>query len=64
MAKKSATFEDYLISVEENGSISVYREYQNVKGALREVSEKIGFEYDSNWNTRQFGNKLVDELNK
>ena len=36
----------------------------NVIGALREISEKIGFEYDPKWNTRTFGSKLIDEINK
>ena len=27
-------------------------------------AEKIGFEYDLEWTTRQFGSKLVDELEK
>ena len=48
----------------EEGSIQVYRDYDNVKEALREISEKIGFEYDPAWTTRQFGSKLIDELNK
>jgi len=64
MAKKFAESGEYVISVEDSGSIKVFRTYDNVKGALREVSEKIGFEYDPNWTTRQFGAKLIDHLNK
>ena len=55
---------EYVIFQTEEGSIQVYRDYDNVKGALREISEKIGFEYDPAWTTRQFGSKLIDELNK
>ncbi|MCQ2115162.1 MAG: hypothetical protein MJZ07_03060 [Bacteroidales bacterium] len=55
---------EYVIFQTEEGSIQVYRDYDNVKGALREISEKIGFEYDPSWTTRQFGSKLIDELNK
>lgn len=51
------------MSVLNNGSIEVYRIYDNVKGALREIAEREGFEYDPNWNTRQFGSKLIDFLN-
>ena len=62
MAKKSVTAGEYVLSVLESGSIEVYRKYDNVKGALREVAEKEGFEYDPNWTTRQFGSKLIDFL--
>lgn len=35
---------------------------KNVKDSLREISEEVGFEYEENWNTRQFGKKLVNFL--
>ena len=60
MAKKSAIAGEYILSVLDNGSIEVYRIYDNVKGALREVAEKEGFEYDNEWTTRQCGSKLID----
>jgi hypothetical protein len=62
MAKKSAIAGEYILSVLDSGSIEVYRIYDNVKGALREVAEKEGFEYDTNWTTRQLGSKLIDYL--
>ena len=55
---------EYVIFQTEEGSIQVYRDYDNVKGALREIAESIGFEYDKAWTTRQLGSKLIDELNK
>ena len=61
--KKSALSGEYMLGVLESGSIEVYRVYDNVKGALREIAEKEGFEYDPEWNTRQFGSKLIDFLN-
>ena len=42
MAKKSAIAGEYILSVLDSGSIEVYRIYDNVKGALREVAEKEG----------------------
>ena len=60
---KSSQLGDYYIKVLESGGIEVYRVYDNVKGALREVSEKEGFQFDTEWNTRQFGSKLIDFLN-
>ena len=64
MAKKSAIAGEYILSVLDSGSIEVYRIYDNVKGALREIAEKEGFEFVPNWNTRQFGAKLIDFLNE
>ena len=64
MAKKSVITGEYVVSVLDNGAIEVYRIYDNVKGALREIAEKEGFEYDSAWTTRQLGSKLVDFLNE
>lgn len=63
MAAKSAISGEYIIQREDSGNIVVYRIYDNAKGALREVAEKEGFEYDPEWNTRQFGSKLIDFLN-
>ena len=62
MAKKSVIAGEYILSVLDSGSIEIYRIYDNVKGALREVTEKEGFEYDANWTTRQLGSKLIDYL--
>ncbi|MBQ4433184.1 MAG: hypothetical protein II894_03400 [Bacteroidales bacterium] len=60
---KQATVGCYNIRVQDSGSIEVYRTYDNTKAALREISEKVGFEYDPNWNTQQFGSKLIDFVN-
>ena len=62
MAKKTANHGEYVISVEDSGSIQVYRNFENVKASLREVAELKKFEYDPNWNTRQFGKKLCTEF--
>ncbi len=62
MAKKSVTSGEYILSKLDSGSITVYRVYDNVKGALREIAEQEGFEYDNTWTTRQFGSKLMAYL--
>ncbi len=53
---------EYLVVEDIKGSFYVRKTYSNTKGALREIAEKTGFEYDENWNTRQFGAKLIGEL--
>ena len=67
-AKKSVIAGEYILSVLNNGSIEVCRssdnvKIDNVKEALRQIAKQEGFEYDPNWNTRQFGSKLIDFLN-
>lgn len=61
---KIAEIGEYTLTKRDSGSIESYRVYDNTKGALREIAESIGFEFDPNWTTRQFGSKLVDEINK
>ena len=62
MAKKSVIAGEYILSVLDSGSIEIYRIYDNVKGALREIAEKDRFEYDANWTTCQLGSKPIDFL--
>lgn len=65
MATKSATTGNWQIDVLEDGKVEVTQYgvfVKNVKDALREISEEVGFAYEENWNTRQFGKKLVDFL--
>ena len=62
MAAKSAISGEYIIQKEDSGSIVVYRIYDNTKGALREIAEEKKFQFDTNWTTRQFGNKICKEF--
>ena len=64
--KKSAVSGDYTIGITPENKVVVNKgskAYDNTKGALREISEKVGFEVDPNWNTQQLGSKLVDFIN-
>ena len=61
MAKKSAISGEYIITVEDNGTVRICKIFDNVKGSLRECAESVGFEYDPKWTTQQFGSKLVKE---
>ncbi len=55
----SGTIGEYHLERRDDGHIDVYQEYSNTKGALREISELIGFEYDKEWGTQQFGANIV-----
>ncbi|MGN0223682.1 MAG: hypothetical protein ACI4AM_06620 [Muribaculaceae bacterium] len=61
MAKKSAISGEYIVTVEDSGSIKVCKIYDNVKGSLREIAQSVGMAYDPDWTTRQFGSKIIKE---
>ena len=54
---------EYVVTRRPSGKIETYRTYDNTKQALREIAEAVGFEPNPNFNTRQFGSKLVDFIN-
>ncbi|MDY5858391.1 MAG: hypothetical protein SPK09_04085 [Porphyromonas sp.] len=67
MAKKSASIGNYSIAQLDSGTIEVRRLSDNslcdnTIEALREIAQSIGFRYDSDWNTRTFGSKLIDAI--
>ena len=55
--------EDTLIRVKE-GRVTIYRVHptDSVKATLRELSEQHGFDYQTEWNTRNFGAKLIADF--
>lgn len=57
MAKKSAICGEYIIQIEDSGSVVVYKIYDNVKNGLREIANMIGFNFDPDWTTRQLGKR-------
>ena len=59
---KSADYKDYSICIEENGSISVVRDYFNTIAGLRDYAAIKNFAYDDKWNTRQFAKKMCTEF--
>lgn len=59
---KSAYSSLYGISIENDGSVTAKYWPKNVAATLREIAKDAGFKYDENWNTRQFGSKLIDFL--
>ncbi len=65
MAKKSVSYKEYLIEIEENGSVSVSKNgsaCDKAKPVLKEIAEQTGFTVEDNWTTQQLGAKLVKFL--
>ncbi|MDE6466254.1 MAG: hypothetical protein K2L44_06070, partial [Duncaniella sp.] len=57
MAKKSAISGEYIITVEDSGTVRVCKIYDNVIGSLREIAATKNFEVNPNWKTREFGRR-------
>ena len=56
---------EWTIAILEEGTIHVFEngsQTENTKSSLRYIAEYIGFSYDKNWTTRQFGSKLIDHI--
>lgn len=67
MAKKTATYANYELRVEDNGKIVILnasRLMPNAKGAVRTIAAEVNFTLDPKWNTQSAGRKLIDYLNK
>lgn len=56
---KEATIGEYTLEREANQRVNVIRTYSVTKKGLTECADSIGFQYDKDWTTRQFGQKLI-----
>ena len=66
MTNSTATFQDWIISIDEKSAVTVSKGgvvADNTKAALREIAEKAKFAIDPSWNTQQLGAKLCSHLN-
>ncbi len=59
---KEAVIGNFLVSVKEDGGIDITVANGKTKHVLRQLAETVGFEYQEDWNTRQFGKFLIDLL--
>lgn len=59
---ETAETEEYTVSIH-GADARTYRVCDNAKEALRQVAGEVGFDFDNGWNTREFGNKLIDFIN-
>ena len=63
--KKSASCGDYSIDILFDNKVIAKKGgvvCDNAKGTMREIAAQVGFVFDANWTTQQFGSKLVDFL--
>lgn len=59
----TAEIGEYTISRDSTGHVDSYRVFGNTIAVLRKIASQIGMEQQSNWNTRQLGNKLINFIN-
>lgn len=62
MAKKSVISGEYIITIEDSGTVRVCKIYDNVMGSLREIAALKNFEINPNWNTQETGRHIVTEF--
>lgn len=62
MAKKSAISGEYIITIEDTGTVRVCKIYDNVKASLREIADQQNFEMDPKWTTQEAGRRIVKEF--
>lgn len=55
----TATFDDITITRQKDNHIDIVQQCKPAKRALQDICEKMGFEYDRNWNTQHLGRKVV-----
>ncbi len=61
--EKEGTIGEYAIERKDNNRINVIRTYTVTKDGLRDCADSIGFPYEKEWTTQQFGRKLIDYFN-
>lgn len=63
MAKNSEIIGEYIVTIDDNNSISVSRIYKSTKAALREIWESNGKgEVPHSWTTQDLGRRILNEL--
>lgn len=62
MAKKSAICGEFVVTVNDNDSVSVNKIYKSTMAALKEIAVANGMEVSPNWNTQDLGRKLLAQF--
>lgn len=59
MAKNSEIIGEYIITIDDNDSVSVSRIYKSTRQALAEIAEANGIEVLKSWTTQHLGRLLL-----
>ncbi|MDE7377235.1 MAG: hypothetical protein K2N16_10365 [Muribaculaceae bacterium] len=62
MAKKSEIIGEYIVTIDDNNSVSVSRIYKSTMKALTEIAESKGVEVLKTWTTQHLGRLLLAQF--
>ena len=62
MAKKSEILGEYIVTIDDNNSVSVSRIYKSTMKALTEIAESKGIEVLKSWTTQHLGRLLLTQF--
>ena len=62
MAKKSEIIGEYIVTIDDNNSVSVSRIYKSTMKALTEIAESKGIEVLKSWTTQHLGRLLLTQF--
>lgn len=62
MAKKSEFIGEYIVTIDDNNSVSVSRIYKSTMAALTEIAEANGLKVEKTWTTQHLGRLLLSQF--
>lgn len=62
MAKNSEIIGEYIVTIDDNNSVSVSRIYKSTMKALTEIAESKGIEVLKTWTTQHLGRLLLNQF--
>ena len=62
MAKKSEIIGEYIVTIDDNNSVSVSRIYKSTMKALTEIAESKGIDVLKSWTTQHLGRLLLTQF--
>lgn len=62
MTKRSEFIGEFIVTINENNSVSVSRIYKSTKAALTEIAKANGIEVQKSWTTQDLGRRILTQL--
>lgn len=62
MAKNSEIIDEFVVTINDNNSVSVSRIYKSTMAALKEIAEANGIEVQKTWTTQHLGRLLLSQF--
>ena len=62
MAKNSEIIDEFIVTLNDNNSVSVSRIYKSTMAAIKEIAEANGIEVQKTWTTQHLGRLLLSQF--